>query len=105
MKHEIENLGDIFIEFGNRIKQYQIDTNTEKIKDEKEQLYSIKEVEKIYPMLSKYLLTKAVNEGQLPVTYIGHVRHFCLKDIDDFLERNTQKKLSPNSFTSWRTNE
>ncbi len=105
MNKEIENLGDIFIEFGNRIKQYQLDAEMEKIKDEKEQLYSITEVEKIYPKLSKYILTKAINEGKLPVTFIGNVRHFYLKDIDTFLENNTQQKLGPNSITSWRTIE
>ena len=56
-------------------------------------------------MLSKYHLTKAINEGKLPVTYIGHIRHFYLKDVDEFLEKNTKRKLSPNSFTSWRTSE
>lgn len=102
---EIENLGDIFIEFGSRIKKYQLEVMAEKIKEEKEQLYSITEVEKIYPKLSKYILTKAINEGQLPVTFIGNVRHFYLKDIDAFLERSRQQKLNPNSFTSWRTSE
>ncbi len=102
MENKIESLGDMFIEFGNRLNEYQVNANVEKLKDNKEQLYTVKDIEKIYPMLSKYHLTKAIKDGELPVTYVGHKRFFYLKDIDAFLEKNTLRELRPNSVTSWR---
>ena len=56
----------------------------------------------IYPKLSKYIITKAINEKLLPVTWIGNERHFYISDIDNFLQASTNKK---NNITTWRTHE
>lgn len=103
MDKEINCLSDLFIEIGGLIKNYEHSVNINSIKKEKERLYSIGEITKIYPKLTKYILTKAVNSGMIPVTWIGNERHFYEADVEKFLKSKTQKDCIVNS--SWRVND
>lgn len=105
MNKEITCLSDLFIEIGGLIKNYEEHLSIDAAKEDKEQLYGINEITKIYPKLSKYILTKAVNENVLPVTWIGNERHFYISDIENFLQTSTQRKNVVDNLTSWRTSE
>lgn len=104
MGKEINCLSDLFIEIGGLIKNYEEHLSIDAAKEDKEQLYGINEITKIYPKLSKYILTKAINEKILPVTWIGNERHFYISDIENFLQTST-KRSNINNVTSWRTSE
>ena len=69
-----------------------------------EDLYSINQVIEIYPMLSKHILTNAINSGELKVTWIGNKRYFALTDIDNYLSRKQEKIMNdiPQKIESWR---
>lgn len=101
-KENITCLSDLFIGIGNLIKSYENNLELDIVKESKKELYSINEIMEIYPKLSKYIITKAINEKLLPVTWIGNERHFYISDIDNFLQASTNKK---NNITTWRTHE
>lgn len=101
-KENITCLSDLFIGIGNLIKSYENNLELSTVKESKKELYSINEIMEIYPKLSKYIITKAINEKLLPVTWIGNERHFYISDIDNFLQASTNKK---NNITTWRTHE
>ena len=101
-KENITCLSDLFIGIGNLIKSYENNLELDTVKESKKELYSINEIMEIYPKLSKYIITKAINEKLLPVTWIGNERHFYISDIDNFLQASTSKK---NNITTWRTHE
>ncbi len=101
-KENITCLSDLFIGIGNLIKSYENNLELDTVKESKKELYSINEIMEIYPKLSKYIITKAINEKLLPVTWIGNERHFYISDIDNFLQASTNKK---NNITTWRTHE
>lgn len=101
-KENITCLSDLFIGIGNLIKSYENNLELDTVKESKKELYSINEIMEIYPKLSKYIITKAINEKMLPVTWIGNERHFYISDIDNFLQASTNKK---NNITTWRTHE
>ncbi len=101
-KENITCLSDLFIGIGNLIKSYENNLELDTIKESKKELYSINEIMEIYPKLSKYIITKAINEKLLPVTWIGNERHFYISDVDNFLQASTNKK---NNITTWRTHE
>lgn len=101
-KENITCLSDLFIGIGNLIKSYENNLELDTVKESKKELYSINEIIEIYPKLSKYIITKAINEKLLPVTWIGNERHFYISDIDNFLQASTNKK---NNITTWRTHE
>lgn len=101
-KENITCLSDLFIGIGNLIKSYENNLELGTVKESKKELYSINEIMEIYPKLSKYIITKAINEKLLPVTWIGNERHFYISDIDNFLQASTNKK---NNITTWRTHE
>lgn len=103
MNNEFNGLGDLYISIGNLIKQYEEDMHIKSMKDDIKQLYSINEVTKLYPKLTKYLLTKAINDGLLPVVWIGNERHFYANDIENYLNKNNHKNI--HTLNSWRTNE
>ena len=105
MNREINCLSDLFIEIGSLIKIYEDSQSINSAKEQTDRLYSINEVTKIYPKLTKYILTKAINDGTLSAIWIGHERHFYAKDIENYLQSNTKKKEISNSINSWRTNE
>lgn len=101
-KENVTCLSDLFIGIGNLIKSYENNLELDTVKESKKELYSINEIMEIYPKLSKYIITKAINEKLLPVTWIGNERHFYISDIDNFLQASTNKK---NNITTWRTHE
>ena len=101
-KENITCLSDLFIGIGNLIKSYENNLELDTVKESKKELYSINEIMEIYPKLSKYIITKAINEKLLPVTWIGNERHFYISDVDNFLQASTNKK---NNITTWRTHE
>ena len=101
-KENITCLSDLFIGIGNLIKSYENNLELDTVKESKKELYSINEIMEIYPKLSKYIITKAINEKLLPVTWIGNERHFYISDIDNFPQASINKK---NNITTWRTHE
>ena len=104
MNRDINCLSDLFIEIGGLIKIYEDNMKVNQLKEDTKQLCGITEVIKIYPSLSKYILTNAINDGLLPVTWVGNERHFYISDIEAFLQTRTQKNKA-HSLTSWRTSE
>ena len=101
MNKDLTLLSDLFIEIGGLIKQYEDNARIQKVKQNVDQLYGISEIGEIYPKLTKHILTKAINDGLLPVTWVGNERCFYMSDIEKYLEDNTQKK----NLKAWRTNE
>ena len=101
-KEKITWLSDLFNCIGYLTKSYENNLELDTVKESKKELYSINEIMEIYPKLSKYIITKAINEKLLPVTWIGNERHFYISDIDNFLQASTNKK---NNITTWRTHE
>lgn len=76
------------------VKKYE---DGETIKEEEnKKLYTLNEILIMYPSLSTYLITKAINENKLKVVWIGNRRHFYKKDVEKFL--NPDKKRE----TNWR---
>ena len=67
-------------------------------------MYSINQVIQLYPLLSKHLITNAINSGELKVTWIGNKRYFKLNDIDDYLKQKQEKVVNsiPETIQSWR---
>lgn len=57
-------------------------------------------------MLSKHILTNAINNGELKVTWIGNKRYFNLTDIDNYLSKKQDKVINdiPKKIESWRNN-
>lgn len=102
MNKEITCLSDLFMEIGSLIKNYETNVSVNTFKEEHNQLYGINDIIKMYPSLSKYILTNAINEGLLPVTWVGHERHFYINDIENYLQSKTEKV---DSIDSWRTYE
>lgn len=86
------------------IKAYE--NNTYIVKEEKveEELYSINQVIQLYPVLSKHLITNAINNSELKVTWIGNKRYFKLNDIEDYLKLKQEKVVNdiPKKIESWR---
>lgn len=71
---------------------------------QEDSLYSINQVIELYPILSKHIITNAINNNDLKVTWIGNKRYFNLKDIDDYL-LNHQEKINnnvSNLIETWR---
>jgi len=101
MDKDVKALSDLFIEIGGLIKKYEDNVRIRKAKQEVDQLYDINEIGEIYPKLSKHILTKAIKDGSLPVTWIGNERCFYMSDIQKFLETNTQRY----DIKAWRTSE
>lgn len=97
-------LSDLLFEIGKMVKAYE--DNTYFIKEEKveEELYSINQIIQLYPLLSKHLITNAINNGELQVTWIGNKRYFKLNDIDDYLKLKQEKVNNniPSTIESWR---
>lgn len=89
------------------IKKYEEGTPTKNETKNNEDLYNINQVIEIYPLLSKHLLTNAINNGELKVTWIGNKRYFSLNDIDNYLKAKQEivKNNAPNIIKSWRNYE
>ncbi len=95
-------MGDLLLEIGKLVKEYEDGVSVEKTKEE--DLYSINQVIDLYPMLSKHILTNAINNSELKVTWIGNKRYFNLSDIDDYLQKKQDKVVNdiPEKLESWR---
>lgn len=98
------SLSDLLFEIGNIVKAYEENIIIEKEPKVEEELYSISQVIQLYPMLSKHILTNAINSGKLKVTWIGNKRYFNLNDIDDYLKLKQEKIVNniPETIESWR---
>lgn len=55
-------------------------------------------------MLSKHILTNAINNGELKVTWIGNKRYFTLNDIDSYLSQKQETVVNnlPRQLENWR---
>lgn len=99
-------MGDLVLEIGKLIKNYENGNNNDSNCDSKkdEDLYSINQVIELYPLLSKHIITNAINNGELKVTWIGNKRYFSLNDIDNYLENKQEQVVNnvPEVINSWR---
>lgn len=95
-------MGDLLLEIGKVLKEYEEGASTEKIKEDN--LYSINQIIDLYPILSKHILTNAINNNELKVTWIGNKRYFNLNDIDNYLSKKQDKTVNDISekLASWR---
>lgn len=86
------------------IKAYENNTYIAKEEKIEEELYSINQVIQLYPVLSKHLITNAINNSELKVTWIGNKRYFKLNDIEDYLKLKQEKVVNniPKTIESWR---
>lgn len=89
---------------GRLFKEYENGLSIESNKEE--DLYSITQIIELYPMLSKHILTNAINDGDLKVTWIGNKRHFYLKDVENYLRKREEKIINniPETIETWRNN-
>lgn len=102
MLDRIKEMGNLFIEIGNVLVNYQLE---DKISlDSSSQLISMANVLKMHPFLSKYILTKAINDGTLSVTRIGRNRYFYLNDIKNFLKSQQNRSEQKEKLENWRSN-
>ncbi len=86
-----KKLSDIFFDIANFIKNYEIKEKNLELKKEAEEdnnLYKLKEILDLYPMLTMYSVNKAVNEKRLTAIQLGKTRYYKKKDIEIFLENN-----------------
>ena len=84
------------------MKEYEDGASIENLKED--DLYSINQVIDLYPMLSKHILTNAINNSELKVIWIGNKRYFKLSDIDTYLSKKQNKVVNdiPEKIESWR---
>ncbi|MBE6152767.1 MAG: helix-turn-helix domain-containing protein [Firmicutes bacterium] len=104
MENKKISLSDLFFEIGKLVKAYEDNSSIVKEEKDEEKLYSINQVIQLYPLLSKHLITNAINGGELKVTWIGNKRYFKLNDIDDYLKQKQEKVVNsiPETIQSWR---
>lgn len=88
-------MSKFLIELAILVKKYE---DGETIKEKEDiKLYTLNEIINMYPSLSTYLITKAINENKLKVIWIGNRRHFYKKDVESFINSD-KKKID----TNWR---
>ena len=99
---------EVLCVINNLIKEYEegITAESESI-TKNDDLFSINQVIEIYPLLSKHIITNAINNGDLKVTWVGNKRYFRLEDIDSYLKYKEDKNSNNISDTikSWRNNQ
>ncbi len=95
------SLGDLIYEIGKLIKEYENDSPIDDSKNN--DLYSINQIIELYPLLSKHIITNAINDGNIKVTWIGNKRYFKLEDIENYLMTKNEKNNIPNTIENWRT--
>lgn len=88
-------MSEFLMELAILVKKYE-DGETIKEKEDTK-LYTLNEIVNMYPSLSTYLITKAINENKLKVIWIGNRRHFYKKDVESFINSD-KKKIE----TNWR---
>lgn len=88
-------MSEFLMELANIVKKYE-DGETIKEKEDTK-LYTLDEIINMYPSLSTYLITKAINEDKLKVIWIGNRRHFYKKNVESFINSD-KKKIE----TNWR---
>ncbi len=86
------------MEIATIVKKYERDEYFKTEESEDDTLYSLSEILTIYPSLSTYLITKAINEGKLNVKWLGNRRYFYKKDILEFINSSSEKDSN-----NWRT--
>lgn len=100
-------MGDLLIQIGVLIKEYEgcslVTINEEKTETSGLKLYSINEITKKFPRLSKHLITNAINNGKLKVTWLGNKRYFYLNDVENYLHQSERiQSSSENNIRNWR---
>ena len=95
-------LSALIFDIANLIKKYEDNENIQTVQENK--LYNISEVLEFYPYFSKYLLTKAIEKGDLKAIWIGHQRHFYKKDLEEYII-NHEKINDPEQTLNWRNGE
>ena len=66
-------------------------------------MLDINDILDIYPQLSKYIITNAISNGDLKVTWIGNKRYFKLIDIEHYLNNKQEKMESiADTIKTWR---
>ena len=98
MNNEVKTLSALFHKIGDIFEEYERNVKVRKAIAVREELYGINDICKIYPKMTKHIITAAINTGELPVTWIGNERCFYLKDIENYLESKTIRK----DVTAWR---
>lgn len=88
-------MSEFLMELAILVKKYE-DGETIKEKEDTK-LYTLNEIINLYPSLSTYLITKAINENKLKVIWIGNRRHFYKKNVESFINSD-KKKID----TNWR---
>jgi len=98
------SLSDLFFEIGNVIKNYEESSYVKEEIKVNDELYSINQIIELYPLLSKHILTNAINNGELKVTWLGNKRYFNLNDINEYLKlkQETVHNTVPETLESWR---
>jgi len=98
------SLSDLFFEIGNVIKNYEESSYVKEEIKVNDELYSINQIIELYPLLSKHILTNAINNGELKVTWLGNKRYFNLNDINEYLKlkQETVHNSVPETLESWR---
>lgn len=66
--------------------------------EEDDGLYKLKEVLKLYPMLTTYSVNKAVNENKLSCILLGKTRYYKKRDIEAFLNSNKKSAYKYTKF-------
>jgi len=98
------SLSDLFFEIANVIKNYEENSYVKEEIKVNDELYSINQIIELYPLLSKHILTNAINNGELKVTWLGNKRYFNLNDINEYLKlkQETVHNSVPETLESWR---
>jgi len=98
------SLSDLFFEIANVIKNYEENSYVKEEIKVNDELYSINQIIELYPLLSKHILTNAINNGELKVTWLGNKRYFNLNDINEYLKlkQETVHNTVPETLESWR---
>lgn len=86
------------------MKNYENDSVAIENKESDGDLYSINQIIELYPILSKHIITNAINDGKLKVTWIGHKRYFKLDDIEEYLKTKQEKNNNniSDKIRGWR---
>lgn len=87
--NEENNLSDIIYAIADFVKNYELQENNKQLKNKSDDnLYKLKEILDLYPMLTTYSVNKAVKEKRLTAIKLGKARYYKKQDIEKFLESN-----------------
>ena len=96
--YNYSTISEIFYLIGDFVKDLEQNSIPKNYTDIDDQLYKIKDIVKLYPILSVYSINKAVNEKKLSYTQIGKTRYYKKQDIEKFISANKKKAFLLDSF-------